>query len=339
MRTLSLALALLFLTHPGRASCLQELSEAARLYRSGDFPAAIQQASDQLANPRCSNADHVQAYRLITLAHLHLDQLPDASRTILELLDTYPRYDPDPILDPPDYVALVRLVKERLGSHRIQRIFPVSARAQRPASSKRLLLSFPPIPPMPPPPPPPPVRLPGWQFEALALAGSYGGERGVTVTEPLSSWSRNAGPGLGLNILRVLSSNWQVGLLYRAQRAPTLLHWHASDLEGDPLVPRRSSDWIHHGGLTLRLTLDLQQVADLYLQGGASLAATRLNDEIGFAGGPVGAIGLALPVLPRTALFVEAGGALYFPGDAIDRASSMGYDPLSWIGVGTRLSL
>lgn len=42
------------------------------------------------------------------------DELAEARAAIVQLFDIYPEYEPDPIIDPPSYTALVDIVKQQI---------------------------------------------------------------------------------------------------------------------------------------------------------------------------------------------------------------------------------
>lgn len=57
----------------------------------------------------------IQAYRIISLAHLGKKDVNSATGFVTKLLDLSPNYEPDPDQDPPQFVSLIQEVKAARG--------------------------------------------------------------------------------------------------------------------------------------------------------------------------------------------------------------------------------
>ncbi len=96
-------------------SCAELLTEGERSYLLGRFDEAIQRATNCLRQGDVPEATAVRALRLQALAHLKLDDLEAAKAAISNLLNLAPRYEPDPVQQPPAYISLVAIVKQERG--------------------------------------------------------------------------------------------------------------------------------------------------------------------------------------------------------------------------------
>ena len=94
--------------------CEALVAEAQDRYLNGAYEAAIQRAAQCFDRSDVEAEDAVQAYRLISLAHLKLDELDAAREAIVNLLGVAPTYEPDPVQDPPTYVSMVAIVKQEV---------------------------------------------------------------------------------------------------------------------------------------------------------------------------------------------------------------------------------
>ena len=79
-----------------------------------EFAAAERLVRACLEREDISDEATLQAYRLLALVALQRDDLPEAKRAVLQLLGVSFEYAPNPIDDPPAYVALVTSVKGQL---------------------------------------------------------------------------------------------------------------------------------------------------------------------------------------------------------------------------------
>lgn len=109
--------------------CTQELEEAETQYVEGNFEEALRLASDCLEQTDVPDTTAVEAYRLMGLAHLRMDNPEEAREAISNLLDIEPRYEADPVEDPPEYVSLVAIVRRERG--------PVEEPAEEPSWIQR----------------------------------------------------------------------------------------------------------------------------------------------------------------------------------------------------------
>lgn len=107
-------------------SCDEELETAEMSYVEGRFDDAIRLLLTCLERADIETAQAIDGYRLLALALIRKDELPDARAAIVQLLDIYPEYEPDPIADPPAYTALVDIVK--------QQVTPATAELDEPAA-------------------------------------------------------------------------------------------------------------------------------------------------------------------------------------------------------------
>lgn len=86
-----------------------EAAEAA--YLDADFEGAVRLLSPCLDRDDVPEERAVQAYRLLSLAHLRQDELSAARAAIVNILSLRPGYEADPVEDPPSYVSLVSIVR------------------------------------------------------------------------------------------------------------------------------------------------------------------------------------------------------------------------------------
>lgn len=93
------------------SSCEEAFEAAETAYLDGDFEAATRLLSPCLDRTDLSEERTVQAYRLLSLAHLQQDELPEARAAVINILNVQPGYEADPVEDPPPYVSLVSIVR------------------------------------------------------------------------------------------------------------------------------------------------------------------------------------------------------------------------------------
>lgn len=96
-------------------TCDALLAEADGLYVERDFTGAEARIRACLRTPGLTDEVALRAFRLLALVFLRQDDLPEARQAVVRLLGVSFAYEPDPIQDPPAYVALVASVKEQLG--------------------------------------------------------------------------------------------------------------------------------------------------------------------------------------------------------------------------------
>lgn len=112
---LSLHAALVLTPARAQIECEDAYLQAGDAYREGSFRSAITLLAPCVdAFPPGSELDR-GAHRLLALAYLRNDELEEARLVIVELFARNPRYEADPINDPPAFVSLVNLVREEVG--------------------------------------------------------------------------------------------------------------------------------------------------------------------------------------------------------------------------------
>ncbi len=94
------------------AACRTAFDDAEATYRNGDFDETIERLQTCLNREAFSTQDQGRAHRLIGLSYIGKAQEQDARAAVRALLDLAPGYQPDPILDPPPFVALVDEMRE-----------------------------------------------------------------------------------------------------------------------------------------------------------------------------------------------------------------------------------
>lgn len=117
------------------AQCESLLAAAEERYESLEFAEAEGLVRDCLDQPGLGDGEAVQAYRLLALLFLQQDNFPEAKQAVLRLLGVSFEYVPDPVQDPPTYVALVTSVKDQLRVERVATASPDSARALPPTEA------------------------------------------------------------------------------------------------------------------------------------------------------------------------------------------------------------
>lgn len=302
LRSLCLAVLLLLAATPALAQlgvpCDELLAEAQERYEARQFEAAATAAQACAARSGLPPETAVRAYRLIALASLRLEAIPDAEAAIQSLLRVDPTYEPDPIADPPLYVAFVEGAKARFQA----------------------------------PPPPAPVPAPEVTRRGPALSvglqlgvGSYGGERGVNAGSGIGEFTENAGFTGGLSVAAAWSPVLSTGLRLQAYHLPTRFH-----LDYAPPVFLREED---SSAWTYVLTAEVigRFQVDAPVQPGASFglgaAFSRLNDatEVGLVLQP--GLRLDIPLVPEWTATLNLETAFVLPSDALDLRSTSGVGP------------
>ena len=140
---------LLFLVPQSRAqsaNCTQEMNEANDLYAQGQFDQTIVLIDRCLTKRGVSDEEQRAAYRLKGLSYIGKGLEGDAKASVRALLEFAPNYQPDPVLDPPDFVSLVDEIKSEGGSSPQQTSTRQPATASAPVNFDRegftLLLSL-----------------------------------------------------------------------------------------------------------------------------------------------------------------------------------------------------
>ena len=91
--------------------CEEALGAAESAYLNGNFQEAIRLVSPCLDRDDVSEDQVVQAYRLLSLAHLQQNEMRQARAAIVNIFGIRPEYEADPVEDPPSYVSLVSIVR------------------------------------------------------------------------------------------------------------------------------------------------------------------------------------------------------------------------------------
>lgn len=95
-------------------TCAPILSAADERYIQREFNEAEALARACLAQAQLSREEAAQAYRLLALIALRQDDFSGAETAVAQLLTVAPEYAPDSVQDPPSYVDLIVVVKERI---------------------------------------------------------------------------------------------------------------------------------------------------------------------------------------------------------------------------------
>jgi tetratricopeptide (TPR) repeat protein len=93
--------------------CAAELAEAEQKYKLGQSQQAIAAVRRCLDKNDLTQADKIQAYRLLALAHIVDDSLNQARQALMNLLEIAPDYQPDPDARP-TFIKLVAEVKQQM---------------------------------------------------------------------------------------------------------------------------------------------------------------------------------------------------------------------------------
>ena len=94
--------------------CQEELSQANSLYTVGRFDEAIERVDACLEKESLSDMERRTAYRLKGLCFIGKGLEVDAKNSVRRLMELFPNYEPDPVQDPPDFVAMVNEMKEEI---------------------------------------------------------------------------------------------------------------------------------------------------------------------------------------------------------------------------------
>lgn len=96
-------------------ACDDAYLQAEDEYREGAFRNAITLLAPCVDTFESGTDRDREAHRLLALAYLRSDELDEARLVIVEMFARNPRYEADPIADPPAFVSLVNLVREEVG--------------------------------------------------------------------------------------------------------------------------------------------------------------------------------------------------------------------------------
>ena len=94
--------------------CQQELGQANAMYTTGRFDEAITRIDACLEKEGLSDVERRTAYRLKGLCFIGKGIEVDAKASVRRLMELFPNYQPDPIQDPPDFVAMVNEVRAEI---------------------------------------------------------------------------------------------------------------------------------------------------------------------------------------------------------------------------------
>lgn len=95
-------------------TCEEAIAAGEEAYLNTNFQEAINRVSACLDRQDVPENQAVRAYRLLSLAHLRLNELQQARAAIVNILGLRPEYEADPVQDPPEYVSLVSIVKREV---------------------------------------------------------------------------------------------------------------------------------------------------------------------------------------------------------------------------------
>ncbi|MFK7849004.1 MAG: hypothetical protein AB8G77_27195 [Rhodothermales bacterium] len=97
-------------------SCEQLLTEANDLYSRGAFDETIQKLDQCLETDNLSEPQRKIAYRLKGLSFIGKGLEVDARASIKRLIELVPNYEPDPVMDPPNFVQMITEVREEINA-------------------------------------------------------------------------------------------------------------------------------------------------------------------------------------------------------------------------------
>lgn len=310
-----------------RGSCGDAYSQAQTEYREGAYQAAVDLLAPCLQSEAIEPSASTEAYRLLALSYLKLDELSSARESVLRLLSENPSYEADPVQDLPAYRALVRLVRDQLGLEAVveeETTAPVIADDSE-VDAEPTAVAVP--------------RKPGLGNLLVSTnlgISSYGGERGVYSESFLGEFGRNAGPLMGLLIEYGLSSTFFVGLGYSLSEYPHIAtdKWSGEEYEQ---LTEGSSKWVHLLNAELRARFRGTERFYPYVGMGVATSYHYMNDSYSTGVGPMFAAGLDFYVDPTMVIFLETEALMIFPGRALDLADHDGsFDPLTSISAGVR---
>lgn len=175
-------------------------------------------------------------------------------------------------------------------------------------------------------------------FDVRLGVTMYDGERRSSYDDVLREVYEAGGAGIGLEGGWALSPQWSVGAYLLVNRYPYLLYVDDTSLRS--IRPGDSSDWIYKVGAVWRRRFHRKGGFSPYLQGGANLAFSLLNERIYVGAGPRVGAGFDVAATRALRLFAELDGFLVAPGDAMDLAGpSAAFDFFSSFGFGLRYDL
>jgi hypothetical protein len=93
-------------------NCETVVTEAQSLYEIGRTAEMIVRLKSCLPDGIPEQVQRVQAYRLLSLAYIEEVQLSEAEDTVEKLLDLNENFEPDPTIDPSNFIEFVEASKE-----------------------------------------------------------------------------------------------------------------------------------------------------------------------------------------------------------------------------------
>ena len=309
------------------ANCTERLKQARDFYEAQRYDETISQLSNCLWREDLPVAYVEQAYRLLALTYLRLDDVSSAKLAVLKLLGRSPEYEPDPVQDLPSYVSLVRLVRQQVQ-------LPADTTQTLEADpASEIAVADPAI--------PPPLTVPYGRRLTIALhvgPNNYHGERSAS-TGGTSEFTSAAGVGFGASINYHFTRHIDLGLYYLAGRYPSLL-----DVKGAAyrsIDHGASSDWLHMTGLLARVSFLSQRRVSPVVQLGLNGTFSLINGTLRAGVGPRFGIGADVRLTSRLDAFTSAEGIVVIPNTATDLASAPSSisDLFSLVTVGLRYQL
>lgn len=120
-RVVMMVIAIASLAFPAQSlaqeqTCEQLLTEANDLYSLGAFDETIQKLDQCLSLDNLSESQRKTAYRLKGLSFIGKGLEADARESIKHLIELVPNYEPDPVMDPPNFVQMITEVREEINT-------------------------------------------------------------------------------------------------------------------------------------------------------------------------------------------------------------------------------
>lgn len=309
-------------------ACAERLEQAREHYEARRYDEAIGQLSTCLWRDDLSIRYAEQAYRLMALAYLRMDDVGSARLAIVRLLDHSPSYEADPVEDLPSYVSLVRLVR--------QQVLPPApdTTATATADSVRDV-------------PPTDVAVladddhPLARRLSIALRvgmNNYHGERSSDAGGA-SELTTAAGPGAEARLSYHFTRFFDLGLYYQVGRYPALLDYKGRKY---PLIDRtESSDWLHMTGLLAHVSLLPESRVSPTAHLGLNTTFGLIDGTIRVGVGPRFGTGVDVRLHPHVVASLSASGIIVVPDRAADVASTSSSisDLFSLVTLGVRYRL
>ena len=326
--------------------CPQVIDLAERYYEQNRMEEVIAIVADCLSDEATDQATAVRGYRLLALAYLRSDQLPEAKLAVIELLGRDPSYTTDPVEDLPAYTALVNNIKVQLALQGVQ---------AQPAEDTTATPVNQPVDNAQPANPDDAGAVDGYRPQDRILLGqeprsekgvslrarfgwsSYGGERGNSGNGFFDEFADNGGVNAAAEIGFVLTDVFTVGFQYALGHYDNMLAPKGSPPEFPTIVPGDSSPWLHYLGLFGRGYAPTGGIVRPYAQVGYLATFGLLNNKVSVGSGPRFGIGVDFAVDDNVGLFAEVDAQIVLPGTASDLVDrDFGYDLFAGSGVGLR---